>query len=62
MGPEPEGTTDVEQEGLSSRPGPAGGVPPPAGVEGDTGQQTAFLEILIKLVVSMLVIIWNGIK
>lgn len=37
MGPEPEGTTDVEQEGLSSRRGPAGGVPPPAGVEGNTG-------------------------
>lgn len=37
MGPEPEGTTDVEQEGLSSRPGPAGGVLPPAGVEGNNG-------------------------
>lgn len=37
MGPEPEGTTDVDQEGLSSRPGPAGGVPPSAVVEENTG-------------------------
>lgn len=36
MGPEPEGTTIVDQEGLSPRPRPAGAVSPPAGVEGKT--------------------------
>lgn len=36
MGPEPEGTAVVDQEGLSPQPGAAGGVSPPAGVEGNT--------------------------
>lgn len=35
-GPEQEGTTIVDQEGLCPRPGPAGDVSPPAGMEGKT--------------------------
>lgn len=35
MGPEPEGTSVVDQEGLSPQPGAAGGVSPSAGVEGN---------------------------
>lgn len=46
-GPEPEGTTVVDREGLSSRPGPAGDVSPPVGVEGKNNRTTAYREYTV---------------
>lgn len=43
MGPEPEGTTVVDREGLSSLAGSAGEATPPAGMEGNTsGEKPAY--------------------